>query len=75
MTTPRPMIIDEMGVVEAIHYLVAEEEATKRMSPSTTMFVSTAGRPCSKSCVSHRQESLINARHRAGVQDAEVRLA
>jgi len=76
ITTLRPMIIDEMGIIEAIHYLVAEEEATQRLNVTFTHDVR-FGRlaPMLEGIVFRIvQESLNNVRRHAGVQDAEVRL-
>ncbi|MBC8350742.1 MAG: PAS domain-containing protein [Planctomycetes bacterium] len=76
ITTLRPMIIDEMGVVEAIHYLVAEEEATQRLNVTfshTVQFDRLA--PMLEGIVFRIvQESLNNVRRHAEVHDAEVRL-
>jgi PAS domain S-box-containing protein len=76
ITNLRPMIIDEMGIIEAIHYLVAEEEATQRLNVTFTHDVR-FGRlaPMLEGIVFRIvQESLNNVRRHAGVQDAEVRL-
>lgn len=76
ITNLRPMIIDEMGVVEAIHYLVAEEEATQRLNVTFTHNVRFDRlAPMLEGTVFRIvQESLNNVRRHAGVQDAEVRL-
>lgn len=76
ITTLRPMIIDEMGVVEAIHYLVAEEEAMRRLNVSFVHDVRFDRLAPMLEGVVFRvvQESLSNVRRHAGVQDAEVRL-
>ncbi|MEO8494166.1 MAG: PAS domain-containing protein [Planctomycetota bacterium] len=76
ITTLRPMIIDEMGVVEAIHYLVAEEEAAQRLNVSFTHDVRFERLAPMLEGIVFRivQESLNNIRRHAGVQDAEIRL-
>jgi len=76
ITNLRPMIIDEMGVVEAIHYLVAEEEATQRLNVTFTHNVRFNRLAPMLEGIVFRivQESLSNVRRHAGVQDAEVRL-
>jgi len=76
ITTLRPMIIDEMGVVEAIHYLVAEEEAMQRLNVTFTHDVRFDRLAPMLEGVVFRivQESLSNVRRHAEVNDAEVRL-
>ena len=76
ITNLRPMIIDEMGVVEAIHYLVAEEEATQRLNVTFTHNVRFDRLAPMLEGIVFRivQESLNNVRRHAGVRDAEVRL-
>ena len=76
ITTLRPMIIDEMGIIEAIHYLVAEEEATQRLNLTFTHDVRFDRLAPMLEGIIFRivQESLSNVRRHAGVHDAEVRL-
>ncbi|MDA1050908.1 MAG: PAS domain-containing protein [Planctomycetota bacterium] len=76
ITTLRPMIIDEMGIVEAIHYLVAEEEAAQHLNVTFTHDVRFDRLAPMLEGIVFRivQESLNNVRRHAGVQDAEVRL-
>lgn len=76
ITTLRPMIIDEMGVVEAIHYLVAEEEATQRLNVTFTHDVRFDRLAPMLEGIVFRivQESLNNVRRHSGARDAEVRL-
>jgi PAS domain S-box-containing protein len=76
ITTLRPMIIDEMGVVEAVHYLVAEEEEAKRLNVTFTHDVEFDRLAPMLEGIVFRivQESLNNVRRHAEVQDAEVRL-
>lgn len=76
ITTLRPMIIDEMGIIEAIRYLVAEEESTQRLSVTFTHDVSFDRLAPLLEGFAFRivQESLSNVRRHAGVQDADVRL-
>lgn len=76
ITSLRPMIIDEMGIIEAIRYLVAEEEATQRLNVQFTHDVQFDRLAPMLEGIVFRivQESLSNIRRHAGVQDAEVRL-
>ncbi len=76
ITTLRPMIIDEMGIIEAIRYLVAEEETTQRLNVTFTHDVRFNRLAPMLEGIVFRivQESLSNVRRHAGVQDAEVRL-
>ncbi|MCA9121711.1 MAG: PAS domain-containing sensor histidine kinase [Planctomycetaceae bacterium] len=76
ITTLRPMIIDEMGVVEAINYLVAEEQSIQRLNVTFVHDVEFDRlAPMLEGMVFRIvQESLSNVRRHAGVQDAEVRL-
>ena len=76
ITELRPMIIDEMGIVEAIHYLVGEEETTGRLKIAfghDVKFDRLA--PILEGTVFRiAQEALNNVRRHAGVDEAEVRL-
>lgn len=76
ITTLRPMIIDEMGVVEAIRYLVAEEESSQRLNVTFSHDVEFDRLAPILEGVVFRivQESLRNVRRHAGVKDADVRL-
>ncbi len=76
ITTLRPMIIDEMGVVEAINYLVAEEESTQRLKVTFTHDVLFDRLSPILEGVIFRivQEALNNVRRHAGTKQAEVRL-
>jgi two-component system sensor histidine kinase DegS len=76
ITNLRPMIIDEMGVVEAINYLVAEEEATQHLNVTFTHNVrfDRLAPILEGSVFRIVQESLNNVRRHAGVTDAEVRI-
>ncbi len=76
ITELRPMIIDEMGVVEAIHYLVAEEEGTQRLNVTFTHEVQFDRLAPMLEGIIFRivQESLNNVLRHAKVGSAEVRL-
>ena len=76
ITTLRPMIIDEMGVVEAINYLVAEEEATQRLRVTFTHDVHFHRLAPMLEGIIFRiaQESLNNVRRHAKTDHAEIRL-
>ena len=72
----RPIIIDEMGVIEAIYYLVNEEQAAERMNVHFTHDVQFQRlSPMLEGTIFRIvQECLNNARRHAGVTEAEVRL-
>ena len=73
----RPIIIDEMGVIEAIHYLVNEEQAAERLDVHFTHDVQfqRLGPMLEGTIFRIVQESLNNTRRYAGVTEAEVRFA
>jgi len=76
ITELRPMIIDEMGVVEAINYLVGEEEAADRLEVKFTHAVEFERlAPMLEGTIFRiTQEALTNIRRHAGVDAADVRL-
>lgn len=76
ITELRPMIIDEMGIVEALNYLVQEEEATERLQVDFTHDVSFKRLDPMLEGILFRivQESLNNVRRHAGTGQASVRL-
>jgi PAS domain S-box-containing protein len=77
ITELRPMIIDEMGVVEAIRYLVGEEETADRLSIDFTHHVGFDRlAPMLEGTVFRiAQEALSNIKRHAGVEDATIRLS
>ncbi|MBP85376.1 MAG: hypothetical protein CMJ64_01450 [Planctomycetaceae bacterium] len=76
ITELRPMIIDEMGVVEALNYLVKEEQAADRLAVIFTHDVTFHRLDPMLEGTLFRivQESLNNVRRHAKVAEAKVRM-
>ena len=76
ITELRPMIIDELGIVEALNYLVEEEQASERLTVAFTHDVSFHRLDPMLEGTLFRivQESLNNVRRHAKVSEAKVRL-
>jgi PAS domain S-box-containing protein len=72
----RPMVIDEMGIVEAINYLVGEEEASGKMSICFRHDVHFKRLPPLLEGTIYRivQESLANAKRHSKSTEAEIHL-
>lgn len=76
ITELRPMIIDEMGVIEALKYLVGEEQTAERLDVTFTHDVNFDRLDPMLEGTIFRivQESLNNVRRHAKVNEATVRL-
>lgn len=77
ITELRPMIIDEMGVVESLNYLVGEEQTHERLDVTFTHDVQFHRLDPMLEGTIYRivQESLNNVRRHAQVKEADVRIS
>lgn len=72
----RPMIIDEMGIVDALEYLIAEEEARGEITIGFTHRIQRERLPALLQATVFRivREALNNARRHGSATAAEIRL-
>ena len=72
----RPMILDEMGIVDALEYLIAEEEARGEMQIRLTHRIQCERLPALLQATVFRivREALNNARRHGSATSADIRL-
>jgi PAS domain S-box-containing protein len=72
----RPMILDEMGIVDAMEYLIAEEEARGEMQIRLTHRIQSERLPALLQATVFRivREALNNARRHGSATSADIRL-